>query len=87
MPDLTNVQTGTIVKIDPKLKAGYIIRDGDGALVYFTFAAVLKEIGLGIARENQRVQYVERPEPDPQDSSRTRPIATQIAILPAKPFR
>jgi hypothetical protein len=87
MTSLSDIQTGTIVKIDPKLKAGYIVRDGDGALVYFTFATVLEEVGLGTVRENQRVQYIQSTEPDPQDSSRTRQVATRIAILPAKPFR
>ena len=79
MASKADIQTGTILKIDPQLKAGYIVRDGDGAYVYFTFQDVAKNIGLGVARENQAVQFIQE-----QDPASGKLVARQVAVMPGK---
>ncbi len=76
------VQSGTIVSYDPQLKAGYIESD-DHTYVYFTRQTVLKDIGLGVPREDQRVQFVLSTDPENKDQ----PVATQVTVLPGKAYK
>jgi hypothetical protein len=78
MPSIDNIKTGTIAKIDPQLQAGYIVPDGDGVPVYFTFENVEKAVGIGVAMENHRVQFVQG-----LDQNSNKLIATQVIVLPA----
>jgi hypothetical protein len=76
-----NIQTGTIAKIDPDKKTGYIVSDGNGELVFFTFDDVMKDVGLGVARVNQKAQFVQKPDPSYGF------VATQVAVMPVKSYK
>jgi cold shock CspA family protein len=75
------MKTGTIEKIDLQLKSGFIMSDDDQQLVYFAFEDVLKDVGLGVARVGQMVQFRQE-----QDASQ-RAIAKRVAVLPAKAYQ
>jgi hypothetical protein len=81
MADKSDIKTGRILKIDPQLKAGYIVSDSDGAFVLFSMNDVVKEVGVGYASEDQMVQFIQE-----QDASGT-VVAKQVTVLPMRRAR
>jgi hypothetical protein len=78
---LNDIRTGTILKIDPQLQAGYILSDPDGVYVYFDLKDVEKDVGLGVAQEKYAVQYVQ------ETDSSGKPIAKHVTVMPVKGYK
>ncbi len=58
MPDLSDVKTGTIYKIDEESRTGFIKEDEDGRIVNFDLDDVQKDASFDDAKVNKRVQYI-----------------------------